>query len=81
MTTIDEDLVMGPEFIISQEKGIIYGPNALALFYMTIHQTMEDAQMKYDAGLDGVIYVVEQPIRTFGLKSKELSKIQKMWGE
>jgi len=81
MTTIDEDIILGPEFIISQEQGVVYGQSALALFYITVHKTMEDVQMKHEAELDGVTYVVEQPLEVFGLRSnpKEKSKIQKMW--
>jgi hypothetical protein len=79
MTNIDPDIIVEAEFMISQDHGVIYGQNAMALFYMTVYSAMEHAQAKQEAGLDGVIYVVEQPIEAFCLKSKSKTKIQKMW--
>lgn len=81
MTVIDEDIIVEAEFIISQEEGIIYGQNALALFYMTVQKAMDDAQLKHEMGPDNVLFVVEQPIHAYGNRNeRNQNKLHQLWG-
>lgn len=81
MTTIDEDLVIGKDFFSSSETGIVYGDEALGLYFASIIQALEAAQIKEEAALDDSIFVVKQPIMAFGSKIKQQNKLEKMWDE
>ena len=81
MTIIDEDLVIGKDFFSSSEAGIVYGEEALGLYFASIIQAIESAQMKEEMALNESIYVVKQPIMAFGSKIEQKNKLEKMWDE
>ncbi len=83
MTMLDEDIIIGPDFFVSQEKGVLYGQEATALFYATIYTTMENAQLEQEIGPEDAIYIVQEPIYGYGggkNKNDHKSKMQRLWG-
>ena len=79
MTIIDEDIVIGQDFFIT-DTGILYGQNAMAAFFSTVYKTMEHIQLRNEMELDDSIYVVQQPIHGYGNKNGRKNKVQRLWG-
>lgn len=80
MTMIDEDIVIGQDFYSTPEDGVVYGEQALALYFSSILQAFETAQIKQEAELDDSIYLVKEPIYAYGNKKQYKNKLQRLWG-
>ena len=78
MTVLDEDIVVGQDFFIS-DSGILYGQTAMAAYFSTVYKTMEGIQLRNEMELDDSIYVVQQPIHAYG-KRNDKNKLQRLWG-
>lgn len=81
MTMIDEDIVIGMDFFATSDSGLVYGEQALALYFATILQAFESAQDEHDDALDGALYIVEYPIETvYGKRNERKDKMRGLRG-
>ena len=80
MACIDEDLVIGKDFFSSPDTGIVYGKEALDLYFTSIVQAIDTARLQQETTLDDSVYVVTQPIMTYGKKNDTNNKLQRLWG-
>ncbi len=81
MTIINKNIVVGLDFYSSPDTGLIYGEQALALYFSSVIQAFENAQTKQEEALLGAMYVVEYPIDTaYGNKHDKKNKMQRLWG-
>lgn len=80
MTMLDEDIVVGQDFYSDPDSGVVYGEQAMALYFSSILQAFEAAQIKQGAELDESVYVVQQPIYAYGNKKYKNDKLQRLWG-
>lgn len=79
MTVLDEDIVVGQSFFVT-DSGVLYGQNAMAAFFSTVYKTMDDIQLRKEMQLDDSIYVVQQPILAYGIRNERKNKMQRLWG-
>jgi len=79
MTIIDEDIVVGADFYSTPEDGLVYGEQALALYFASILQAYETAQIKQEEQLNDSVYMVKEPIYAYG-KREYKDKVQRLWG-
>jgi hypothetical protein len=80
MTTIDEDITIGPDFFVNPDHSIVYGKDATEAFLSVVYNTMEDIKLKEDVGIENVTYIVTEPIQVCGNNNIKQNKLQRMWG-
>ena len=73
---------VGPVFAISKDRGVVYGDEAMGMYYISVFMALQPSQTKEDSTKDA-IFVVQEPIETFsGKRSTRSDKIyRKLWGE
>ena len=79
MTVIDEDIIIGPDFYSTPDAGLIYGEQALAMFFASVVHAFNAAQEQQEAELTDAIYVVEQPIYGYGHKNDKDNRVRRLW--
>jgi hypothetical protein len=73
---------IGPVFAISQDRGVVYGDEAMGMHYVSVFMALQPSQSKDDS-MKEAIFVVQEPIETFsGKRATRSDKIyRKLWGE
>lgn len=78
-------LVVGPAFAISQDKGVVYGNEAMGMHYINVFLALQSSQTKDDDDLKDALFVVKDPLPVCMLKKpsskKTNKKYKKMWDE
>lgn len=81
ITILNKDIAIGVDFMISGEKGYLYGDDASGLFFASIYNIIEFAKLKEQANLSGAFYVVQEPIHAFGKNNNRINRNKRQWGE
>lgn len=79
MTCIDEDLVVGKDFFTSPETGIVYGIEAVKLYFAHMIHVIDSTRLQEEELLDDSVYIVKEPIIAFGSKIGQKDKLKEMW--
>lgn len=76
-------IVIGPSFLPIPDKGIVYGEDAVAAFYLSVYATFRKHEFSGDSDRDKAILVVKDPIYAYGIRQQDINnnKYRKMWGE
>ena len=79
------NIVVGPVFAVSQDKGVVYGNEAMGMYYINIFLALQSSQTKEDDDLKDAIFVVKDPLQVCMIKrpsgKKTNKKYKKMWEE
>jgi len=78
ITMIDADIAIGPDFYATEELGIIYGEQAVAVYFAGISQAVQAAMQQQESDMEDVTFIVTEPMQTHG--SRNANKMQRMWG-
>ena len=79
MTMIDSDIMVGVDFFSTPEAGIVYGEQALGLYFASIVYAIDNARLKEDE-IDDSIYIVREPIHAYGPRNDKKDRMQRLWG-
>lgn len=78
-------IVIGPVFAITQDKGVIYGNEAMGMHYINVFLALQSSQAKEDDDIKDAIFIVKEPIPVCMIKKstskKTNKKYKKMWDE
>ena len=77
---IDADIIIGPDFYYDPDAGLVYGEQALGLYFATIVQAVQNAAIKQEEQLDDSVYIVKEPIYAYGNKENKNNRLQRLWG-
>lgn len=76
--------VVGPVFAFSQDKGIVYGEEALGIYYLGIYMALNSMDTKDSDLSRDAIFVVKDPLSVCLASkpvTKKINKYKKMWDE
>lgn len=76
--------VIGPVFAISEDKGIMYGEEAMGAYYLGIYMALNAIQTKDTEISKDVLFVVKDPLAVCLVSkpdNKKINKYKKMWDE
>jgi hypothetical protein len=78
-----ENIAVCPSFLSIPDKGVVYGEDATAAFYLSIYITFRRHELNNSMDKEKAIFVVENPIYGYGIKQEDINnaKYRKMWGE
>ena len=82
MSKITSNIVIEKPFAITQDKGIVYGDEAMGAHYLNVFFALQSSSIKEDES-SGAIFVVKDPIPAFNGKRQPRSDklYRKLWGE
>lgn len=78
------NLVVGPVFAVSEERGIIYGEEAMGSYYLGIYMALNSIQTKDSDISKDALFVVKDPLTVCMVSKpnkKKINKYKKMWDE
>ena len=83
VSMVTSNVVIEKSFAITQDKGIIYGDEAVGLHYLNIFFALQSSTAKDSEDARDAIFVVKDPIPTFdGKRMPRSDKLyRKLWGE
>jgi hypothetical protein len=82
LNKITQNIVVEKVFAITEDKGIVYGDEAMGAYYLNIFFALQSSSLKDDE-TNNAIFVVKDPIPTFNGKRQPRSDklYRKLWGE
>lgn len=83
MSKITSNIVIEQPFAITQDRGIVYGDEAMGAHYLNVFFALQSSASKGNEDMSDAIFVVKDPIATFnGKRQPRSDKIyRKLWGD
>jgi hypothetical protein len=83
MSKVNSSIVIEAPFAISEDKGVVYGDEAMGTHYLNIFFALQSSSAKNSEETKDAIFVVKDPIRAFSGKRQPRSDklYRKLWGE
>jgi hypothetical protein len=80
ITKIVSNVIVGPCFAITADKGVVYGNEAMGAHYLNVYLALQSST-KDSEELESAIFVVKEPLETFsGKRQPRSDKIyKKLW--
>ena len=79
------NMVIGPVFGVTSDRGVIYGEEAMGMHYISVFLALQSPKYKEDDELNNAILIIKDPLDVCMFeqpKSKKVkSKYKKMWEE
>jgi len=79
LSRLCHNIIIGSDFMITVDKGYIYGDEASSLYYVSIHDIIQHNQIKQEAGLSDAFFVVQEPIYGYNKSNNSINNNRKLW--
>ena len=83
ISKITSNIVIEKSFAISEDRGVVYGDEAMGTHYLNIFFALQSSFNKDPQEVEGALFVVKEPLKTFDDKKLTRSDklYRKLWGE